>query len=50
MTTCVICHKETPVTCICGFCPDCISWKGHNGCVEEIRRRKEDARTKIAAN
>ena len=37
---CVICGKETPVACICGFCPDCISWKGHQGCHDEMWNRE----------
>jgi hypothetical protein len=42
MTRCRVCGKETPVTCICGFCPSCIAWKGHRGCQEEIENREEE--------
>jgi hypothetical protein len=46
MSNCRLCGKNTPVTCICGFCPECIAWKTHRGCLQEIERRNEDAKEK----
>jgi len=46
MSRCTICNKETPVTCLCGFCPSCITWRGHNGCIEELNRRREEEKIK----
>ena len=38
---CAICKKETNASCICGFCPECIIWLGHEGCAEELKKREK---------
>jgi NMD protein affecting ribosome stability and mRNA decay len=47
MSKCVVCGKETNVTCICGYCPDCIAWKGHEGCNQIIREREIEKKMEI---
>jgi hypothetical protein len=42
MVKCRVCGKETLITCICGFCPNCISWKTHQGCIDELNKREEE--------
>ena len=42
MSRCKVCGKETPVTCICGICPQCIAWKGHDECLREIQEKEKD--------
>lgn len=41
---CRVCGKESPVLCLCSFCPSCISWKTHQGCIEEIENREKEAK------
>lgn len=44
---CVVCGKDTRVTCLCGYCRDCLIYKTHKGCEDivkerEIEKRKEE--------
>lgn len=42
MITCEICGKEVKITCICGFCDDCIRIHTHEGCNEIMKKKKEE--------
>lgn len=37
---CSVCGLENPVTCLCGFCPDCIEQYGHEECTRMAQRRE----------
>jgi hypothetical protein len=37
---CAVCGKDTRVTCLCGYCRDCLIYKTHKGCEEEVRNRR----------
>lgn len=44
---CAVCNRETDISCICGYCPACISFRTHRGCQEEVERRKDEKDKKV---
>lgn len=49
MTICKICNSFYSITCICGYCMNCIRSLGHSTCIKidnehrEIKLQKEKA-------
>ena len=39
---CRVCGREVRVTCLCGFCKDCIEEHGHINCETVIREREKE--------
>ena len=37
MSNCPICQKQSNVTCICGFCQECIKSYGHEECSDMLK-------------
>lgn len=38
---CILCGKDYIFMCPHGFCPDCLIWKTHRGCIEEMEKKLE---------
>lgn len=36
---CQVCNKSTNVSCICGYCPECIKRYGHDVCHEIVKKK-----------
>jgi hypothetical protein len=41
ITKCKICGRKKVVTCLCGFCNDCIYEKGHEYLLVQVAKEKE---------